>query len=74
MPKKPKCPKCKKAIDYLHVTVLEEYTKSYAGGNGTFDEVDQLGTTMRDWSCPECGHVLNIEGQDDADAFLEGKG
>jgi hypothetical protein len=66
----PTCPKCHKKIDHLHVRVTEEYTKSYAGGNGGFDEIDQISCTFDSWSCPECCQVLPIADQDAADAFL----
>lgn len=67
----PTCPKCGKKIDHLRVHVTEEYTKTYAGGNGVFNEVDQISATFDGWSCPECFAVLDIEDQDGADAFLE---
>ncbi len=69
----PKCPKCGKKIDHLHVHVTEEYTKTYAGGGGDFDEIDQIQCTFDNWACPECGAELDIADQDAADAFLAGK-
>jgi phage FluMu protein Com len=66
----PICPRCHKEIDHLHVNVTEEYTKSYAGGNGIFDEIDQISCTFSDWRCPECDFVLPITDQDAADKFL----
>jgi hypothetical protein len=69
----PKCPQCGQTIDHLHVRVTEEYSKSYAGDNGTFDDVDQISTTFDSWSCPECGYDFGLHDQDMADAFLSGK-
>ena len=68
-----KCPNCGKEIDHLHVNVTEEYVKSYAGGNGDYDEIDQIGTEMRYWRCPECEGEIPLADQDVADAFLAGR-
>ncbi len=67
-----KCPHCKKNIDHLHVTVIEVYTKTYAGGNGVYDEIDQVSCDMSDWRCPECNVNIPLADQDAADKFLEG--
>jgi transposase-like protein len=64
------CPFCRKEIDYLHVTVVEEYIKSYA--STSYDEVDQIQATMSRWRCPECNHLLAIEDEAEADSFLAG--
>ena len=66
-----KCPHCGKEIDYLRVTVTEETTKTYAGGNGTYDEEDKISTEMSHGRCPECDQDIALDGQDAADAFLE---
>jgi len=67
----PKCPKCEQDIDHLRVRVTEEYIKSYAGGNGVFDELDQLSATFDEWTCPSCYQRLEIADQDAADQFLD---
>ncbi len=69
----PRCPECHKKIDHLHVNVTEEYAKTYAGGNGVFDEIDQISCEFNHWACPHCGAVLKIADQDAADRFLAGK-
>jgi phage FluMu protein Com len=64
------CPFCRKEIDYLLVTVVEEYTKSHA--SSSYDEVDQIQATMNRWRCPECNHLLAVEDEAEADSFLAG--
>ncbi len=66
------CPNCKKKIDHLHVTVTEVYTKTYFGGNGVYDEIDQVSCDMSNWRCPECNVGISLVDQDEADKFLEG--
>ena len=67
----PKCPACKKDIDYLnyHVDVSEGGDYS-AGGN--FHEKNSEYSGSR-FFCPECYAELDINDQEDADAFLAGK-
>jgi rubredoxin len=68
------CPHCRTEIDHVHVTVTEIYTKAYFGDNGTFDDVDQIGTEMTDWRCPVCGKNLPLKDQEAVDKFLKTKG
>lgn len=69
----PKCPKCKKDIDYLlyRHTVIEG-GKFYDNGEHKWSWTDAPdGGEDQHWGCPECDEDL-FEYRDDALAFLEG--
>ncbi|MDD5510665.1 MAG: hypothetical protein PHI12_07645 [Dehalococcoidales bacterium] len=66
----PKCPSCKKEIDYLNYHVTASESGDYSQG-GNFHEKN---TEYSDntFSCPECYKELDINDQEEADAFLDG--
>jgi len=66
----PKCPKCRKKIDFLTAVVKERNFYNY-GGEGSFvDQRDCFEQEVEYWKCPLCFEHLEFPDMDDADAFL----
>ena len=67
-----KCPKCKEEIDYLEYRGAQEEGGNYHGNN-EYNWKWAGGFITLTFSCPSCDVDLDIDREEDADAFLAGE-